>query len=393
MDALHEDSVPLDVAAAVLSAGRGSWLYRLLREPGIVTGISASNYAPGDVGVFSISADVEPSRLDQALEGIATATARLAMAGPDAADLERARTLLQARWARRNESMEGRASALASAEALGRIELLDEEYERLGTVTAEEVRDVARRYLRPEDVSGVAYLPEGDGEDLTAERLATAFAVAPMVTMAAPPAHEAVPLTPVRVRGARTADVLHVPLAGVDLLIRRKPGVPAVSLGYYVPRDDREDPAQAGVGALAMRSITRGAGSLDGAALAFAAEGLGGTLGASAGIDWTGLTLPVLSHNLGAAAALLRLAAFEPRYRDEDVLTERGLLLEEARQVADDMFRFPFQLRVWRGLPRCGLRPAGRRHRRFAPAADGGRCAPLASRQLRRPPRCPRGRG
>ena len=101
MDALHPDSVPLDVAAAVLSAGRGSWLYRILREPGVVTGVGASNYAPGDVGVFSISADVEPARVDQALEGIASATSRLALLGPGETDLNRARTLLQARWARR----------------------------------------------------------------------------------------------------------------------------------------------------------------------------------------------------------------------------------------------------------------------------------------------------
>ena len=144
--------------------------------------------------------------------------------------------------------------------------------------------------------------------------------------------------------GSRTAEVLHVPLGGLDLLIRRKPGVPAVTLGYYVPRDASEAPEMAGVGALAMRSIIRGAGPLDGAALAFAAEGLGGTLGASAGIDWAGLSLPVLSENLARAATLLRLAAFEPPSTKLDVLTERGLLLEEARQVADDMFRYPFLL-------------------------------------------------
>ncbi len=344
VDALHPDSVPLDVAAAVLSAGRGSWLYRILREPGVVTGIGASNYAPGDVGVFSISADVEPARLDQALEGIASATSRLALLGPGEADLNRARTLLLARWARRNESMEGRASALASAEALGRIELLDEEYERLGTVTADDVRDVARRYLLPESVSGVAYLPDGDGDDLTAERLAASFAVAPLTTLAPPEVTPPAPLAPRAAQGSRTAEVLHVPLGGLDILIRRKPGVPSVNLGYYVARDASEAPEMAGVGALAMRSIIRGAGLLDGAALAFAAEGLGGTLSASAGIDWSGLSLPVLSENLAAAATLLRLAAFEPSFRELDVLTERGLLLEEARQLADDMFRYPFLL-------------------------------------------------
>jgi zinc protease len=342
--ALHDDSVPLDVAAAVLSAGRGSWLYRLLRETGVVTGIGASNYTPGDLGIFSISTDVDPSRVDQALEGIATATNRLALAGPGEEDLKRARTLLLARWARRNESMEGRASALANAEALGRIELLDEEYERLSTVTADEVRAAADHYLHPGNVSGVAYLPDDVGEDFTAERLAAAFAVAPLTSMAPPLIRPAAVRPSQRVRGRETAGVLHVPLAGLDLLIRRKPGVPAVSLGYYVPRSVAESPSLAGIGALTMRSIVRGAGDLDASALAFAAEGLGGTLSSSAGLDWSGVSLPVLSEHLATAASLIRLATFEPAFREEDVLTERGLMLEEAQQVADDMFRFPFLL-------------------------------------------------
>ena len=179
VEPLHEDSVALDLAAAVLSSGRGSWLYRTLREPGIVTGVSASNYAPSELGVFTIGADLDPSRLDDVLSGIAGAVARLSLLGPSEEDMQRARTLLQARWARQMESMEGRASALASSEALGRLELLDEEYERLGTVTADEVRTVAARYLTPGSVSGVAYLPEGEGADLDTMRLAGAFAVSP----------------------------------------------------------------------------------------------------------------------------------------------------------------------------------------------------------------------
>jgi zinc protease len=342
---LHDDAVALDLAAAVLTSGRGSWLYRALREPGVVTGVGATNYAPTELGVFTITADLEPTRVDAALTAIAQAVARMALLGPTADDMQRARTLLQARWARQMESMEGRASSIASAEALGRLELLDEEYDRLGTVSADEVREAVRRYLVPELVSGVLYLPEGTGEDLTSDHLARAFAVtalAPETPAPAPPTWAPTASRPVR--GASTGSVLHVPLPGLDLLVRRKGGVPAVYLGYYVPRAVPEPAGQGGVAALAMRSVARGAGSLDARALAFAAEGLGGTLGTSAGIDWTSLTLPVLSDNLVAAARLLRLAGFEPALRDDDVLAERGLLLDEARVVADDMFRYPFQL-------------------------------------------------
>src|SRR5215204_5160222 len=65
---LHEDAPALDVAAAVLGLGRGSWLYRKLREPGVVTSVSAHNYAPTELGVFSIGADLIPGNVPQAIE-------------------------------------------------------------------------------------------------------------------------------------------------------------------------------------------------------------------------------------------------------------------------------------------------------------------------------------
>jgi zinc protease len=193
-------------------------------------------------------------------------------------------------------------------------------------------------------VSGVVFLPEGEGEDLTPERLAAAFASSSRSSIS-PPALPRLAVEPARsVSGPRTADVLHVPLPGVDLLVRRKPGVPSVTLGYYVPRTSIEEPSLAGLGALAIRTAVRGAGTLDASALAYATEGLGGTLSASASLDWTGLSLGALSDNLGPAAVLLRLAAREPALGEADVLAERGVMTEEARQVADDMFRYPFQL-------------------------------------------------
>lgn len=168
---LHPDETPLDVAAAVLTSGRSSWLYRELREPGIVTGIAASHYAPTELGVFSINAELDPGRLDRTLAGIGKAMHRLAATGPGAEDLERAVTLLRSRWARRMESTEGRAAALASAEAQGGYHLLDEEYARLAAITSDEVRAAAATYLTPDAVSGLVYLPLERGEDLTPDRL------------------------------------------------------------------------------------------------------------------------------------------------------------------------------------------------------------------------------
>jgi zinc protease len=341
---LHPDSPALDLAAAVLGSGRGSWLYRSLREPGIVTWAAAHNYAPTELGVFTVSAELRPERLDAAVAGMAEAIARLTLTGPSGDDLERARTLVRARWARRLESMEGRASALAGAEALDDVGLLDREYARLAEIDAREVREAAARYLVPDALAGVAYLPADGGPDLTAEALARAFAV----TELHPSGNGVAPRIQPRPMGSARPSTEHgvsvTRLPGADLLVYRKTGVPLVTLGIYVPRHRFDPPTQAGLGSLLVRAAVRGAGDLDAAGLAFAFERLGGSLATASASDWLGFGASVLAEHLGEAATLLDTVFSQPHLRDADIAAERALMMAEAERVADDMFRYPFQL-------------------------------------------------
>jgi zinc protease len=361
--ALHPDAAALDMAAAVLGSGRGAWLYRSVRATGLATGISSSHYSPTEVGVFSINAELEPERLPAALDEIAKAVLMLRSAGPTDADLERARALVLTRWGRQLETMDGRASALASAEALRDVALLDEEFAQLSAVTPADIQRVARTYLLPDGVGAVAYLPEERGSDLDADALAAAFGQ-PVPTPVAPGTEPTPRVRRVNGRpaGQTTAGVMHVALEGADLLVRRKRGVPAVSLGVYLLRAGAESPTEAGLGSLALRSAIRGAGPYDAEQLALAFERLGGSLGSSAATDSLGMGTTVMSERLGPAAALLRLTMDEPRLAEAEVTRERDLMAEEARQVADDTFRYPFQL-AFRGafgdspygLPTAGL--------------------------------------
>lgn len=352
--ALDPRSAALDVAAAVLGSGRGSWLYRRLREPGIVTGVAAHHYAPTELGVLSIGAELAADQVGAALAGIAEEVTRLAMLGPSPEDVDRARTLMRARWARRMESMEGRAASLAAAEALDGYDFLDREYAALGAVEAADVRDAAARYLQPDAVAGVLYLPRQGGTDLTAEILAAAFAVTPLSPRAAQAVKRPAPARSVRVSPRRESGVWHTELPGVDLLVWEKPGVPLVTLGVHVPRRHLDPPAQAGLGALTARAAVRGAAGLDAGALAFAFEGLGGTLSANATSDWLGFGTTVLAEHLGAAAALLDTVFADPHLDDDSVMLERGIMESEAVQVTDDMFRYPFQLAFAEGFGEQG---------------------------------------
>ncbi|MEO8449127.1 MAG: pitrilysin family protein [Gemmatimonadota bacterium] len=361
--ALDPDSSALDLGASVLATGRGSWLYRALRDPGLVTSIGAYHYSPTDLGIFSIGAELEPHQVRPAIREVGAALRRLRSDGPTDVDLRRARALIQARWARRLESTDGRASAFAAAQALRGVEWLDQEYARIEAVTPADIQQAAARYLTPEAASAVVYLSERAGVPLEAGELAEALAAEsrPAQPVSAPTPIEPFP-PPLAVGGTTRAGTLHVPLFTADLLVRRKPGVPLVTLGVYRRRTSFDPPNEAGVGALMVRSAVRGAAGLDAAGLALAFEGLGGSLGTSIAGDWYGFSASVLTEHLGEAARLLRSVMLEPTLADDEVIRERATLAEDARGLADDMFRFPVQLAFGEafgdagyGLPITGL--------------------------------------
>lgn len=340
----HPDETALELAAAVLSAGRGSWLYRSLRSPGVVSAVSAYTFAPTELGLFGVGMELVPERIAPALDRLGQAVNRLVTDGPGTEDLERARTLLLTRWARRLEPTDGRASALASAEALRDVALLDEDFQRLQETTTDEVRDATQRWIDSESVSAVSYLPEGRGADLDADDVA-----ARLKSSAGTPL-TAIPDIPVEVAPAINValagdDVVQlVSLDGVDVLLRPKRDVPTVTMGVYCARDPSETIDTAGQGALAVRSAVRGIGSYGAGSVASAFESRGGAVGAQVSAERLGFRCTVLAGEAPAAAALLRRLFEDASFAIEEVDRERAVMIEEARQRTDDMFGYPFQL-------------------------------------------------
>src|SRR5688572_22848170 len=66
----HEDTPALDLAGAVLADGRGSRLYRGVREQELASQVLAMNYTPRDVGAFVIRAEGSPVRAGEAAAAV-----------------------------------------------------------------------------------------------------------------------------------------------------------------------------------------------------------------------------------------------------------------------------------------------------------------------------------
>ena len=370
---LHPDAAALDLAAAVLGSGRGSWLYR---------------------GVRATGPRHQRLRASLRADGGRRVQRRRGTRARQAAGRARGNREGGARPAHRGtRACRHRACPGAPPDPLGPAARDDgRPRERARVRRGAPGRGVARRGIRAAR-RGHGRRRAARGASGTSFRTPSArwrtsrTGAAPTSTprrsrrhsagwrrRADLPAAEPAPVIRAvngRPAGQRRAGVLHVALDGVDLLVRRKTGVPAVSLGVYASRAGLELPTEAGLGSLALRSAIRGAGQYDAEQLALAFERLGGSLGASTATDWLGMGTTVMSERLAPAAALLRLAMDEPRFVEDGGDARAGP--HDGRGAAGAGRHLP--LPVSAGLPlrvrRHLLRSPGRRAR-----GDAGRRSP-----------------
>ncbi|MBA2292470.1 MAG: insulinase family protein [Gemmatimonadales bacterium] len=342
---MHPDTPALDLAASLLSTGRGSRLNQLVREPGFASDVGASHYGADDVGVFVVGAELDASRTTPALAAMAASVRALTERAPDSAEIDRVRTMMQMQFRRHLERYGGRAIALATAEAEGDVTRIDRRERELLDVTPDQVRDAAAQYLHPDHVAAVGYFPASSTARFDDETLREAFRgaarVPPSTVMPEPTKSSH---SPAASRSRAQHGVLHVAAGHLDILVARHGDVPQVSLGVWRHRTEFETALDAGLAALAIRSMVRGTTTHDSAQLALTMESLGGSLAARLGADTLGFGATVLPEHVAVAASLLADVLLRPGFDPGAVAVERALLLDDARAVADDAVRFPVQL-------------------------------------------------
>ncbi|MEM7310115.1 MAG: pitrilysin family protein [Planctomycetota bacterium] len=144
-----DDDYVLDVIFALLASGRASRLQRrLVLEEGLATSLSASNDTRVEGGAFWLFAEcaqgVEPATLeavlDEELERLRTTRVR-------AAELKRAKAVLRSSEAYEGETVSDLAEELGEWAVDADWRLVLDQVERTDRVTADDVRDTARRLL------------------------------------------------------------------------------------------------------------------------------------------------------------------------------------------------------------------------------------------------------
>lgn len=354
----HPDAPLLDMAGTALGTGRASRLYRAVRERRLASGVAAYDYTAGDVGVFVMQADCPPTQAADALTYMWRELMSARDDGLRRSEIARSQSIIESRWLRRLESMDGQASYLAAWEADGGLEQAVSYYDRLMSLTAADVEGALARHLQPDSASIVAYRPEGtpaladSAEAVQAMLRAVQGAGSSVLAPPATPTPAAfavftaaqVATTAVAEGVERDVHVFRTP-RGVPILVVPRVGAPIVHVGVFMRGGASVEPNGAdGLARITAQASLKGTARYSGSRIAEAAEELGGSIGVNAGLESVGWSMSIPSRHLSAAIGLLADVVQNAQFPTEAVETERLLATAEVERLRDDMYRWPMRL-------------------------------------------------
>jgi zinc protease len=145
------DRYALDVLTAVLASSGGGRLYvRLREELGLLYAVEVSVFGGLDCGAIATNFNTTTDRVEQVLEEIRGEIARLKSDGVDSEELERVKNFIAGNHEIELQRSGLQALALAMGELYGTEHGLEDYTRGVLRVTAEELQEVAQKYLTPE---------------------------------------------------------------------------------------------------------------------------------------------------------------------------------------------------------------------------------------------------
>jgi zinc protease len=266
-----EDAYALDVLANVLGEGLSARLKRKIRdEMGLVTGISAYSATPKTYpGYFVVYVECKPSNLAAAREAIVDELFALREKKVKKDELERAKKQLEASNVLGKQTVEDQADILGTFELeTGNAEFAEVYLDGIRAVTAEDIREVAKKYFTEENMTTAVVAPEGTLAALA--ETGTGVADRPM-----------------------RMTILD---NGLKLLVKENPAVEAVSIYIVADGGGRVVPAgKEGLADVAAGMLLKGTKERDAQNIAEDMENLGGGIFSDASRDYISLGAEMLA--------------------------------------------------------------------------------------------------
>ncbi len=331
-----DDVFAWDLLSIILGSGQTSRLYREVKDRrGLVDSVSAYSYTPKDPGILMVGATADTAKAEGALGEILFQTFRMAAQPPEGQELARAKASTESDFLYSLESQ----GSLARHVGFFEVTLGDAAFERkylrkIRAVTAEDLLAVARRYLRPENLTVAAVLPRGETSRFPAEEVERVARDAYRRAMEAgrPPEGE-----------VRT--VMETLPNGIRVIARENRSVPVVSLGAtFLAGMRAEPPGRWGVSTVTAELLTKGTARRTAPEISEAVENIAGQLGGFSGRNSFGLRGKFLRGDLEQGLRLFSESLRVPTFPAEELEKKRQELLGRLRLQKDEMTQSVFLL-------------------------------------------------
>lgn len=308
----HPDLYPLDVLSYILSNGDSSRLVkRLKHEQQLVYSIRSGSFTPYYApGALSVWATLAPEQLQAAQAAILKELYRLRDELVSPAELTKAKKQKIA------EHVFGRQTVQRRARGIG-IDMLSTHDPNFGDtyvtniqkVTAESVRDVARRYFHEASLVSATVRPKKAQTKAAAEQMASET----------PPMHKR-----------------ELP-NGMTLLLQRNPALPIVDLQAYFKGGVRvETPETNGLTRFMAHLLLKGTPHRSANDIAAAFDAMGGSVEANSGNNSFFVKAACLSEDLQQALDIFADVIMRPTFPQAEVDKTRRLMIAALERQRDD---------------------------------------------------------
>lgn len=156
------DAKVLDMISSVLSDGKSSKLYKkIVDDKKMALEIGAFNYSQEDYGVYFVyGLPMAPATTQDLVKEIDEEITKLQTELISERDFQKLQNKFENQYVNSNSSVEGIAENLATYYLLyGDVNLINNEIDIYRSITREEIRDVAKKYLSPNQRLILDYVP------------------------------------------------------------------------------------------------------------------------------------------------------------------------------------------------------------------------------------------
>lgn len=307
----HPDLYALDVLSFILSEGESARLQRSIRDAGLTYTIASSSFTPiWANGMFVISARLAPDKIDAAKDAVLQQIAHIQQELVPGEELEKAKKQKVSEHVFQMQTAQSIASMIANDYiATGDMHFSSAYVDNIQKVTAEEVRQVARKYLLPERLATVSLMPE--------------------TVAATQPAEVAEADKPRPVREIKLDN-------GLRCVIRQDPTTPLVAVhAYALGGLTFEDEKTNGLSRLASLLVMRGTETRSAQDIAHFFDSRGGNFNTSSGYNSLLFQAEVLKEDFADTLQVVADVILKPVFPDEDLMLYRSRQLDAIERIGE----------------------------------------------------------